>query len=63
MTSNEYADLERVLSSLPASELPAVEGEAEAAGLLDVAYATLDSPAGMLLVASTPRGLVRKACL
>jgi methylated-DNA-[protein]-cysteine S-methyltransferase len=63
MTSHDYADLERALSRLPASELPAVEGEAEAAGLLDVAYATLDSPAGRLLVASTPRGLVRLAYL
>src|SRR3954471_8830412 len=32
---------------------------AEAEGLLDVAYATVDSPLGPLLVASTPRGLVR----
>ncbi len=28
-------------------------------GLLDVAYATVDSPFGPLLVATTPRGLVR----
>jgi methylated-DNA-[protein]-cysteine S-methyltransferase len=28
-------------------------------GLLDVAYATVDSPFGPLLIASTPRGLVR----
>jgi methylated-DNA-[protein]-cysteine S-methyltransferase len=32
---------------------------AEAEGLLDVAYATVDSPFGPLLVATTPRGLVR----
>jgi len=32
---------------------------AEAEGLLDVAYATLDSPFGPLLLAATPRGLVR----
>jgi methylated-DNA-[protein]-cysteine S-methyltransferase len=31
------------------------------AGLLDVAYASLDSPLGALLVAVTPRGLVRIA--
>jgi methylated-DNA-[protein]-cysteine S-methyltransferase len=31
------------------------------AGLLDVAYATLDSPLGSLLVAVTPHGLVRLA--
>jgi methylated-DNA-[protein]-cysteine S-methyltransferase len=35
--------------------------EAEAAGLLDVAYRTLDSPVGLLLLASTPNGLVRVA--
>jgi len=34
---------------------------AERAGLLDVAYASLDSPLGELLVAMTPRGLVRLA--
>lgn len=32
-----------------------------AAGLLDVAYASVDSPLGPLVVASTPRGLVRLA--
>ncbi len=34
---------------------------AAAEGLLDVAYGTLDSPIGRLLVASTPAGLVRVA--
>jgi methylated-DNA-[protein]-cysteine S-methyltransferase len=32
---------------------------AEREGLLDVAYAEVDSPVGRLLVAATPRGLVR----
>ena len=32
-------------------------------GLLDVAYATLESPVGRLLLAATPRGLVRLAYL
>jgi methylated-DNA-[protein]-cysteine S-methyltransferase len=32
---------------------------AEAEGLLDIAYANVDSPFGPLLLASTPRGLVR----
>jgi methylated-DNA-[protein]-cysteine S-methyltransferase len=32
---------------------------ATAAGLLDVAYTTTDSPFGTLLLAATPRGLVR----
>ncbi len=35
--------------------------DAEAQGLLDVAYRTLDSPYGPLLLAATPRGLVRVA--
>ncbi len=34
---------------------------AEADGLLDVAYTTIDSPVGALLLAATPRGLVRVA--
>ncbi len=42
---------------------PDVSAAAAAAGLLDVAYATLDSPVGTLLVAATERGLVRLAYL
>ena len=34
---------------------------AEAEGLLDVAYAEIDSPIGRLIVASTPNGVVRLA--
>jgi methylated-DNA-[protein]-cysteine S-methyltransferase len=34
---------------------------AEAEGLLDVAYTTIDSPVGVLLLAATPHGLVRVA--
>jgi methylated-DNA-[protein]-cysteine S-methyltransferase len=34
---------------------------AEAEGLLDVAYTTIDSPVGALLLAATSRGLVRVA--
>ncbi len=41
--------------------LPDVTEAAAAAGLLDVAFATLDSPLGTLLLATTPRGLVRLA--
>jgi methylated-DNA-[protein]-cysteine S-methyltransferase len=44
-----------------AAEPPPVADAAADAGLLDVAYATLDSPLGPLLVASTPAGLVRIA--
>ena len=43
--------------------LPDLTDAFAAAGLLDVAYATLDSPLGRLLVAATPRGLVRVAYL
>lgn len=40
---------------------PDVVAAASSAGLLDVAYATLDSPVGTLLLASTADGLVRLA--
>jgi methylated-DNA-[protein]-cysteine S-methyltransferase len=43
-------ELDRLLAQRAADE-----------GLLDVAYATADSPLGPLLVANTPRGLVRVA--
>ncbi|WP_167479513.1 MULTISPECIES: methylated-DNA--[protein]-cysteine S-methyltransferase [Nocardia] len=35
--------------------------EAEQAGLLDIAYRTVDTPVGSLLLAATPAGLVRVA--
>ncbi|MER7128422.1 methylated-DNA--[protein]-cysteine S-methyltransferase [Streptosporangium saharense] len=35
--------------------------EAESEGLLDVAYTVVDSPVGRLLLAATPKGLVRVA--
>jgi methylated-DNA-[protein]-cysteine S-methyltransferase len=48
----------------PASDrLPDITDAAGSAGLIDVAYATLDSPVGTLLLATTPRGLVRLAYL
>ena len=37
---------------------PDITAAAEAAGLLDIAYATEDSPVGRLLLATTPQGLV-----
>jgi methylated-DNA-[protein]-cysteine S-methyltransferase len=37
----------------------AIAERAEDEGLLDVAYASVDSPLGQLTVAATPRGLVR----
>ena len=56
-------DLEHELRRRPptADEVPDLSAAAAAAGLLDVAYATLDSPLGRLLLASTPEGLVRIA--
>lgn len=38
-----------------------LEERARQEGLLDVAYRTLDTPVGVLLLATTPRGLVRVA--
>jgi methylated-DNA-[protein]-cysteine S-methyltransferase len=47
----------------PSADLPDLSAPAAAAGLLDVAYATTDSPLGTLLLATTDRGLVRLAYL
>jgi methylated-DNA-[protein]-cysteine S-methyltransferase len=41
------------------SDTPEVAARAEAEGLIDVAYTSVDSPLGPLVVAATPRGLVR----
>jgi methylated-DNA-[protein]-cysteine S-methyltransferase len=60
-------DLRRELMSaaLGAAErpLPDLGGPAADAGLLDVAFVVHDSPVGPLLLAATPRGLVRIAYL
>jgi methylated-DNA-[protein]-cysteine S-methyltransferase len=65
MTDNHT--LERALQATRARALepplPDLTNAAAAAGLLDVAYAKLDSPVGTILVASTGRGLVRIAYL
>jgi methylated-DNA-[protein]-cysteine S-methyltransferase len=45
------------------SELPDLTRAFEASGLIDVAYTLEDSPVGRLLLAATPRGLVRVAYL
>jgi methylated-DNA-[protein]-cysteine S-methyltransferase len=47
----------------PDSPLPDITAAAAAAGLIEIAYATLDSPVGRLLLATTPRGLLRLAYL
>lgn len=61
----EIDPLERKLTQLTddAAPLPEIAGAAAAAGLLDVAYASFDFPVGRLLLAGTPRGLVRLAFL
>jgi methylated-DNA-[protein]-cysteine S-methyltransferase len=52
--------LRRAAAALP-DAVPDVGAHAEAEGLVDVAYTSADSPLGPLLVAATPRGLVRVA--
>jgi methylated-DNA-[protein]-cysteine S-methyltransferase len=55
------AILRNSLPDAPAGLTSDLAERAAAEGLLDVAYATVDSPLGALLVAGTPRGLVRVA--
>lgn len=50
ITSDKLAELHRRL-----------EGASQAEGLVDVAYRIVDSPLGKLLLASTPKGLLRVA--
>ncbi len=62
-------DIENTLRDSAGSLADAVPADADARlaeraaaeGLLDVAYATVDSPLGALVVAATPQGLVRLA--
>jgi methylated-DNA-[protein]-cysteine S-methyltransferase len=61
---NELEDILRAAATALPEDPPPVAALAERAarsGLLDVAYAELDSPLGPLLVAVTDRGLVRVA--
>ena len=41
------------------TDAPDLTSRAEAEGLIDVAYTSVDSPLGPLVVAATPKGLVR----
>src|SRR5215213_614258 len=63
MGMDEIETLLRAASGrLAAGEPPSARALAESAhrqGLLDVAYATTDSPVGPLLLAATPAGVVR----
>ena len=52
--------LRRAAEQLPAAA-PDLGERAETEGLLDVAYTWVDSPLGPLVVAATPRGLLRVA--
>lgn len=60
---NEHTDLFATPAEPPALARlhRRLEQPAESEGLLDVAYRTVDSPVGPLLLAATPRGLVRVA--
>ncbi len=60
MTVNETFEQElKGAVDAVAGGAPEIAEAATAAGLVDVAYAVHDSPAGTLLLAATPRGLVR----
>lgn len=68
MNINDETEDSELLARLPAvteAEVHALRdglaARAEAAGVLDVAYRTLDTPVGTLLLAATARGLVRVA--
>jgi methylated-DNA-[protein]-cysteine S-methyltransferase len=66
--TNDETEARDLLEALPAvseAQLLALRdrlaGVADARGVLDVAYRTLDTPVGTLLLAATERGLVRVA--
>jgi len=59
MTTDIETALREAAAELPSAATIDLTERAAAEGLLDVAYATVDSPLGSLLVAATPRGLVR----
>jgi methylated-DNA-[protein]-cysteine S-methyltransferase len=65
MINNHEPDLIAGLPAVTHAELAALHErlvrDAGAAGVLDVAYRTLDTPVGTLLVAATENGLVRVA--
>jgi len=65
MNSNHEPDLIAGLPAVTGADLAALHErlvrDAGAAGLLDVAYRTLDTPVGSLLLAATEDGLVRVA--
>ncbi len=56
--NNIETTLRRAAERLPSAP-PELSGRAETEGLVDVAYTSVDSPLGPLLVAASPKGLVR----
>jgi methylated-DNA-[protein]-cysteine S-methyltransferase len=52
-------ELKRQVKGMAAPEVAGLVARAEEEGLVDVAYGTVDSPIGKLLVATTGRGVVR----
>ncbi len=60
---NALEDALRTAAARAQPDPPDIHPAAAAAGLLDVAYARLDSPVGTLLLAATPTGLARIAYL
>ncbi|MFF2522766.1 methylated-DNA--[protein]-cysteine S-methyltransferase [Streptomyces liangshanensis] len=68
MTNAPDPETERLFAALPSYDNNALTrlearlaAQAEEAGILDVAYRTLDTPAGNLLLAATEEGLVKVA--
>jgi methylated-DNA-[protein]-cysteine S-methyltransferase len=62
MTEALESALRQAATALPFHPTPELDLEAaEASSLIDVAYARHDSPVGTLVLAATPRGLVRVA--
>jgi methylated-DNA-[protein]-cysteine S-methyltransferase len=59
MTDDIATTLRAAATRLEAPPADTIAARADAEGLLDVAYATVDSPLGPLVVAATPRGLAR----
>jgi methylated-DNA-[protein]-cysteine S-methyltransferase len=60
-SEDELGALLRDASARLDAGAPPLGAAADAAGLLDVAYAGVDSPVGRLLLAATPAGIVRVA--
>jgi methylated-DNA-[protein]-cysteine S-methyltransferase len=68
MNSTSRPDARELLAPIPAVDQEAqrvlhdrLVAAAEAEGVLDVSYRTIDTPVGLLLLAATDRGLVRVA--